>query len=261
MSDMNIDVPTWRSRCLRCVVVALPFMSGSYGCGGETMAALPAIVTDSGRPQVDGSREVDAGELAVPEGAATTDQTVDAADTGGASTGLVGPAKALSTGWSDAVTARCQRCSSGDLLAGCIAEDAALVPNPFALICLSQLASSDAAVRGYLDARAEQEKSFIERWGDPSTGCAVVPAPPSPLPVPPGAVRCFTNRYTCPEQTVVTACNGVAECLAGDDERACGVIPPAFVCHHGANVAWSRVCDGQPDCEFAEDEANCYARE
>jgi hypothetical protein len=52
-------------------------------------------------------------------------------------------------------------------------------------------------------------------------------------------------------------CDGVVECSSQEDELFCGPVPANFSCHHGAEIAWSRVCDGEVDCEFAEEERNC----
>lgn len=79
---------------------------------------------------------------------------------------------------------------------GCIREDGSLVPSPFQLICLTRLAKTNAAVRQYLEQRAQAEQAYIDQWT--RMGCADVISLPSPLAVPNVATGCFARDFTCP---------------------------------------------------------------
>jgi hypothetical protein len=192
-----------------------------------------------------------------------TNPTGGTVATGGTSTGgsagipggFSRDAERIGGAWSSAVVDRCRLCNA-EGAEGCIREDGTLVPSPFLLICLSQLATTDTEVAAFLAQWAASAESAAAAW---RTACDVIPPLPPPPELPASAARCASRDFGCPEFRTATACDGVAECLSGEDERFCGPITDDFTCHHGETFRWNRICDGLPDCEFGEDERTCPA--
>lgn len=64
--------------------------------------------------------------------------------------------------------------------------------------------------------------------------------------------RCFPS-FVClngAEIPLTQRCDGVEDCLEGDDESGCG----RFACANGFSVPADRVCNGTPDCADGSDE-------
>jgi len=130
------------------------------------------------------------------------------------------------------------------------------VPSPFLLICLSQLATTDAEVADFLARWAAQAESYAANWQDE---CSAIPPPPPPLELPASAASCTTRNFGCPERVTATLCDGIAQCIGDEDERFCGPIAEVFTCHRSGTVRWDQVCNGVHECEFEEDELTCPA--
>jgi hypothetical protein len=180
--------------------------------------------------------------------------------TGGAGTsgspaipgGFSRDAERIGDAWSNAVIGRCQ-CSPSSI-EGCIAEDGVIVPSPFLLICLSQLAVTDPLIAEFLAQWATVAESDAADW----RRCGNVGVP-SVVELPPSALQCESRDFGCPEQTVGTVCDGIAQCINSEDEWYCGAIDDVFTCHRGEMLEWAWVCDGEMNCEFGEDERTCPA--
>ena len=181
--------------------------------------------------------------------------TGGAAGTGAVPGGFSRDALRVIDAWSSAVTERCKRCNPAGA-DSCIAEDGVLVPSPFLLICLSQLAATDAEIADLLSRWASEAEASAARW---SEACDLITAPPPPPQLPGSALMCATREFGCPEQTTATLCDNVLQCFVGEDERFCGPLAEVFTCHRGETFAWDRICNGVPDCEFGEDERTCPA--
>jgi len=162
-------------------------------------------------------------------------------------------AERIGDAWSTGVIERCRLCNP-EAAASCIAEDGTLVPSPFLLICLSQLASVDAEVAAFLAAWATQSESDAAAWRG---ACDSIPPLAPPLDLPAFAASCATRDFGCPERVTATACDGISQCLVGEDEKFCGPIADVFTCHRGETLDWDQICNGVAECEFGEDELTC----
>ncbi|HEX6276260.1 MAG TPA: LDL receptor domain-containing protein [Polyangiaceae bacterium] len=233
-----------------------PETGGTTGTGGAKPAggATASGGTNLGGGTATGGTAGDGG--AGPAGGASASGGTATGGTGNGIPGGFSPdAERIGTAWTSAVVERCRSCNP-EGFDGCIGEDGALVPSPFLLICLSQLAVTDAEIAALLARWAAAAESDAAAW---RSACDTIPFPSPPPELPASAARCATRAFGCPEFQTAIACDRVAECLSGEDERFCGPIAGAFVCHHGEPVPWLRICDGLPDCEFGEDERTCHA--
>jgi len=230
-------------------------------CGGKSEADDASRGGNAGEPQPEtGGTAGTGGEK--PAGGATASGGTNLGGgtaTGGTGNGIPGgfspDAERIGTAWTSAVVERCRSCNP-EGFDGCIGEDGGLVPSPFLLICLSQLALTDAEIAALLSRWAITAESDAAAW---KSACDAVPIPSPPPELPASAARCATREFGCPEFETAIACDRVEECVSGEDERFCGPIAGAFVCHHGQPVPWLRICDGLPDCEYGEDEGTCHA--
>jgi hypothetical protein len=227
----------------------------ALACGGESHSRDTSSGSSStgGSDPTGGSSSM--GGSTSMGGSDPTGGGAGAAGGGAVPGGFSRDAARIGDAWPNGVIERCRNCNP-ETPEGCIAEDGFLVPWPFLLICLSQLAATDPEIAAFLARWAIEAEATAAAWSD---GCEQVPNLPPPLELPASAASCSTREFGCPEGVTATACDGVSQCIVGEDEGFCGPIADAYTCHHGEMFAWTRICNGVPECEFGEDERTCPA--
>ena len=71
---------------------------------------------------------------------------------------------------------------------------------------------------------------------------------------------CQRGQFVCDDGTCILdhhLCDGISDCITGEDEKNCRTTVLTFVCQDGSSVLMSKYCDFIDDCPDKSDEKNC----
>ena len=73
-------------------------------------------------------------------------------------------------------------------------------------------------------------------------------------------VSCQQRQFECLDGTCIPdhhTCDGISDCLAGEDETDCNNTAVMFLCENGQSILMTKYCDFYNDCTDSSDETNC----